>query len=691
MVYAALIGVVLVGIVLGYVLWTLRDVPDPGQTPTQARTVTIYDRTGQELAETNSEGRYYQNLSYSQMGKWAPVATMAAEDRNFYKHGPLDFTSIARATFHDLFRGGYEEGASTISQQVVTISVLNKSNRTVLRKLQEAILAIGLEHQYSKTQILTMYMNRVFYGHNAYGIGAASEVFFNKPADQLDPAQAAFLAGIINAPDLFDPAQRYELAKERQLYVLNGMVAMGALTQAQADQAAMENIQAELTMRPTTQESDAPAFVAYVLGQLDQKLGAAVAQSGSFNVYTTLDPNLQQIGDAAVSQGVGDLKGEGVNNGALVAADPSTGEILAWVGSADFNNAAIGGQFDVVSDGRRQPGSSFKPYVYEEALLEHKITLGSIVPDTPYNYPDGGPPVYDWDNSYDGNITAASALLMSRNVPAVKIGQMAGIPNVISFAHQMGVKSPLADVPSLAIGSSAISMLDNLQGYQVFANQGTQVPLTAITKITGPSGTTYFQVTPGKQAGIKQIITPAEAYLITSVLKNYPGYWGLGWEKNLAGKSGTTGGAALNVHPDAWMMGYNSKIVIATWAGNTYPGGSRPVEAFGTDVGSSMTRYFINHLPQSYNSTFQQPSGLVSGRTCGTGAVELFLPGTQNLNCSGQPAPKPSAKPTPTPTEAPTARPTVAPTPVPTPTPTPVIPTPVPTATPEAKPTPQGR
>jgi membrane peptidoglycan carboxypeptidase len=562
----------------------------------------------------------------------------------------------------------------------------------VLRKLQEAILAIGLEHQYTKTQILTMYLNRVFYGHNAYGIGAASEVFFNKPADQLDPAQAAFLAGIINAPDLFDPAQRYQLAKERQLYVLQGMVAMGELTPAQEKQAAAENIQAELTMRPTTEESDAPAFVAYVLGQLDQKLGAAVAQSGSFNVYTTLDPNLQQIADTAVSQGVADLKGEGVNNGALVAADPANGEILAWVGSADFNNAAIGGQFDVVSDGRRQPGSSFKPYVYEEALLEHKITLGTIVPDTPYNYPDGGPPLYDWDNEYDGNITAANALLMSRNIPAVKVGQIAGIPNVISFAHQMGVKSSLADVPSLAIGSSAISMLDNLQGYQVFANQGTQVPLTAITEITGPTGTPYYQVTPGKQAGIKQIITPAEAYLITSVLKNYPNYWGLGWEKNLAGKSGTTGGATLNVHPDAWMMGYNSKIVIASWAGNTYPGGSRPVSAFGTDVGSTMTRYFVNHLPQSYNSTFQEPSGLVSGRTCGTGAEELFLPGTQNVDCSGQPAPKPSptATPTPQPTGAPTVRPTVAPTPVPTPTPTP-IPTPQPTATPDPRTTPIGR
>ncbi|HYY88511.1 MAG TPA: transglycosylase domain-containing protein, partial [Chloroflexota bacterium] len=394
----ALLAVVLVvGSMLGYVLWTARDLPDPGTAPNFARSIQIYDRNGAQIANLSSSGAFYQQRKLDEIGPWAAKATLAAEDRTFYQHGPLDYGAIIRSAGRDAVKGGYTEGASTITQQVVTISVLNKADRTPLRKMQEVILATAMERKYSKDQILEMYLNRVFYGHNAYGIGAASKVFFDKDAKDLSPGQAAFLAGIVNGPGYYDPQTQYERAKSRQAYVLSGMVTMGALTQQQAQQAAQENIAAELKFTPLSTSSVAPHFASYIEGQLEDELGANAVQQGAFRVYTTLDSGLQQKATQAVQKGVASLKGDRVNNGTMLAADPKTGEMLAWVGSADYYNTQIGGQFDIVANGRRQPGSSFKPYTYEAALKDHKVNLSTVVPDTRYTYPGGDQPVLDWD------------------------------------------------------------------------------------------------------------------------------------------------------------------------------------------------------------------------------------------------------------------------------------------------------
>ena len=660
-----------------YVLWTLRDMPDPGQQPVMAGTVVVYDRNGQVIDQINAQGRYYKELSLKDMGKWGPIATMAAEDRTFYQHGPLDYTSLARSAAHDVLHASADQGGSTITQQLVKISVLTPQ-KSIFRKMQEALLATAMERRYSKDQILQMYLNRVGYGHNAYGLGGASTIFFGKNAADLDPAQAAFLAALINGPYLYDPAVRYDLAKQRQLYVLDGMVKMGALTSQEANQAAQENIKPELKFVQVFGSTIAPHFESYVLHQLESLVGPSRAQQGGFKITTTLDLGLQRQANAAVQQGVAKLKGDGVNNGMLLAANPQTGEILAWVGSADYGNQQIGGQFDLVHDGHRQPGSSFKPYVYEAALRDRKITLGSGIQDDPYSYPDGSP-LHDWDNRYEGTITARQALLRSRNIPAVEIGQKEGMQNVVNLAHQMGVSSDLRALPSTAIGASEITMMDNVQGYQVFANQGTKEPLMAISKITDASGNTIVDQSPGKQQGITQVLNPAESYLITDTLKEYQNYWNLGWNRQMAGKSGTTNDSS-NAHPDAWMMAYDPKIVVGTWAGNTSPTGGKSITAFGTNVGSTMTRQFINSLPSSYTAWFQQPSGLVHGNGCGGG--ELYLAGTQgDANCS---TPPPTPKPTPVPQQA-----TPTPTPIPTPSvvrPTPTLP--LPTIPPRSTPTP---
>jgi membrane peptidoglycan carboxypeptidase len=689
-----LLAVVLFGGTLTYVLWTLRDMPDPGKKPAFARSIEIYDRDGGEIAQVKDAAApgYYQELTLQQMGKWNPIAILAAEDKNFYNHGPIDWAAWIRAAGRDLLHGSLDEGGSTITQEVVNISVNNSAHqRSIFWKIQEAVLAQGLEQRYSKDQILEMYLNRVFYGHDAYGIGTASQVFFGMKADQLDAAEAAFLAGLVRGPAFYDPQTEYANAKDRQEYVLDQMVSMGKLTPQEAADAKKENIQAELRFQTPAVSNTAPHFVDYVIGSLESTLGASVVQGGDLKVYTTLDPTLQSQAMNSVRDGVASLASKGVNNGALLAADPTTGEILAYVGSADFNNQAIGGQFDVVAHGSRQPGSSYKPYVYEAALKDGKVTLASVVPDTRYDYPGSNTPVLDWDNSYEGNITVRQALVRSRNVPAVKVGQMEGMDNVNNLARSMGVTGNLPDDAPAAIGTASISVMANVQGYQVFANQGKLMPLMAVTKVVQDDNRVIFTPQPGQQSGQNQVLNPAQAYLITDVLKQYPSYWDLNWRPQMAGKSGTTGGSTLNQHPDAWMMAYNPKIVIGTWAAKTSADPTTPnlyTSAFGTDVGSTITRTFVNSLPASYQGWYTQPDGLVRG---GCGTNELFLAGTQGCGGGVQPpAPQSTSTPvpqtpvpqTPVPTQPPIGPTQVPTTPEPTPRPTP---TPRATASPAAR------
>lgn len=712
---ALLVVVILVGAVLGYTLFTLRNIPNPGDPPAFASPIRVLDRNGKLIGTIDQGGAVdYQALTLQQMGRLAPAATLAAEDRNFYHHGAFDYGAILRAAWHDLTSRSYLEGGSTITQQLVTISVLNKANRTPLRKLQEAILAQGMEQKYSKDQILQMYMNRVFYGHNAYGIGAAAEIFFGVPANQLTIGEAALLAAIINGPGEFDPVLNWPGARARQLYVLQGMVITGAITPAQEQQAAAENVRAELklnqtqTQTPSQDTSPAPSFMNYVYSQLESEFGASFVQQGGLTVTTTLDLNLQNLANQAVHQGVPSLSGFNVNNGALVAADPKTGQILAYTGSYSYTDAAINGQFDLVSQSYQQPGSSFKVYVYESALINHKITLASQIADEPYSYPGGGP-LYDWDDEYEGDITVRQALVRSRNIPAVEIGQKVGMQNVIDLAAKMGVTTtvggkPLQANPAAAIGTNAITMLENLQGYQVLADQGTKVPLTTILKVETRDGATY---TPPTQAPT-QVVTPAEAYLISSVLKGYDAQWGLGWNRTMAGKSGTPAlsstNGAVSQFPNGWMMAYNPNIVIATMGLNTGGSTTKYTTAYGTDIGSTITREFINSLPQSYDGWYSQPSGLQMGGNCPGIAPDYTLPGVQPSGCvysgdgngnggnggngsgngDGATNPTPAPHPaTPAPTPQPTPPPAVAtptPTPPPTPVPTPPVPTPQPTS-----------
>src|SRR5579859_3970442 len=360
--YLVFATVALIGMAGTYVAWTLRHMPDPGKDNVLANSLVVYDRNGKEIEQRNAKGQFYVQLKLAEMGKYGPAATLAAEDRDFYHHGAVRPESILRATVADVRSGAYVQGGSTITQQLVKIQLLTPQ-KSIFRKVQEVVLAEGLEARYSKDDILIMYLNRVYYGNGAYGLGAAAKTYYNKDARDLDPAQAAYLAGLIQAPSYYDPILHPDNAKARQGYVLDGMVKIGAITAADEVQAANENVTVK-AINTAFRQLQAPHFVDYVQAQAERILGGS--QPG-LKIYTTLDLGLQASAETAVKNAVARLGREGVNNGMLLAADPGTGQILAWVGSASYNNQDIGGNFDLVSQASRPPGSSFKPYVYEAA------------------------------------------------------------------------------------------------------------------------------------------------------------------------------------------------------------------------------------------------------------------------------------------------------------------------------------
>jgi membrane peptidoglycan carboxypeptidase len=312
----------------------------------------------------------------------------------------------------------------------------------------------------------------------------------------------------------------------------------------------------------------------------------------------------------------------------MLAVHPSTGEVLAWVGSSDYANDAIGGQFNIVLS-PQQPGSSFKPYVFAAALKDHTIGLCTTLQDRPTDF--GGYRPTDFDNRFMGPISARRALLLSRNVPAVEVAQQEGMDRVIALAHQMGVETPLDPNLATAIGASNVTMYDQVEAYGVFANQGRRVPLTAITRIEDSYGAVAFKQAPGTQPGQTAVLTPAEAYLVTDVLKDYQRQWGLGWNHQMAGKSGTTGSTDVG-HPDAWMMAYGPDVVVGAWAGSTGArGAGQPTTAYGTNVGSTISARFVNALPRQYRGWYSTtPAGLTHGR-----GGDLQLAGTQPTGCSG--------------------------------------------------------
>jgi penicillin-binding protein 1A len=657
---AALCGLAVAGLgtLVAYAALTLPSINAIGSA---TGTIRILDRHGNLLATVGHNGA--QAVPMDQIAPVMQKAIVAAEDRNFWSEGAFDPGRILKAAVVDAILRRPAQGASTITEQVAKEAFFGQNaNKSLLVKLREALLAQQLAGKYPKAQILDMYLNLTYFGHDAYGIQEAAERYFGKPASQLDLPEAALLAGLPQAPSAYDPDTNPQGAFNRMAYVLTAMVQVGDISGAQAqavdplnsdgsaNQAHQAAILQDLRNGRAPQIGPAPHFVQYVEDELPQLLqDEPSALQGDLTVTTTLDLGDQLKANQAVTQGLVAI-GHGANNAALLMMDPANGQILAWVGSANYSDPSIDGQADFVTLGGLQPGSSFKPYDYETGFIDGTITPSTTLQDTAQESRALGG-VQDWDRRYEGPITAATALLHSRNIPTEQAAQMIGMSKIAAFAHSLGVTTPISDNLSSAIGTSATSVLDQATGYSAFANGGHTVAPQTILSVTDTHGNVLW--TPADSpAAQSQVMTPQQAWTMTQILKRYAAYWGLDFRWPTAGKSGTT-----DAYLDAWYMTYTPSWVVATWVGNTDGAHNRqaPMDGvFGTTgPGQHIAVPFVNALPRP--APFQAPPGVT---------------------------PIPTPTPTPTPTSTPTASPSPTSTPTPTPAPPPTLGTPTPSPTP---------
>ena len=683
-------------LVLGTFAYAFATLPDPSKLDLTGGNVQIMDRKGNLIEQRNNQGVRVIPVKLSDISPNLQNATIAVEDKHFKQHHGVDWGRVIKAGIIDVIARRPSQGASTITEQLAKIAILQTPQKTILRKLREAMVATALESKYTKDQILQLYLNSIYYGHHATGVEAAAQVYFGKSAKDLTLGEASLLAGLPNGPTYFDPALHKDRALARQALVLDAMVNSGMITSTQAEQAKSEPLK---FVFKENRSSQAPHFVDYVFEQLESTYGASAINKGSLIVTTTLDLSLQKAAEQAVAVGQQKLGPLGADNGDFLAMDPKTGEILAMVGSADYLNNDIKGQFNVVT-ALRQPGSSFKPYAYEQAFKSHKLTMGNMLDDTSRHFANGQ--FHDFDFRDMGMITAHQALLLSRNIPALETMQAAGVDNVVNFAHDIGITNQLKSEVTTAIGSSEVRLLDHAVGYGVFASGGTRHDPVTVLEVKDKDGNTLDK--PNAPGG-KQVITAQEAYLITYILKDYSKQWNLGWNKPFAGKSGTT-----NNYRDAWMMAYSPNLVIGAWVGHTGPGNQDMNGVYGSMVGSSVIRDFINNgLTQAHFNveTFKRPDGLIDGPPCtsnanvspssspssspsaaatGSSAKELYLPGTE---CKAAPTPSPSPSPSSSPSDLLSPLPSILPSfpssPAPSASPS-GTPAPTPSASPAATP-----
>lgn len=555
------------------------------------QTTRIYDRNGVLLSEvTDPEMGWRTFVPFEDISPYLINATVSAEDSTFWSHYGVEPIAIIRGALI-IGSGDGSSGGSTITQQLARALYPEKVSAldiSLSRKIREAFIAVALDKQYSKQDIMTMYLNLIFYGQRSFGIEAASNTYFNKSAKDLDLAEASFLAGIPQAPSYFDPTVNFDQTKKRQEYVLNQMVKYDYITQEEADKA----LKQPLTIHDReTGAYQAPHFTGYVQQWIIDHYGEDALYNSGLNFYTTIDTNLQKRAEEIVANGVANIGVYNRNNGAAVGIRPWSGEILFMVGSANFNDAGIGGQVNYANS-LLQPGSSIKPFVYT-AAFEMGWNPGTVVFDTYLEVPNPGQAPYipnNYSMRFNGAVSVRKALAGSLNIPAVKAARYAGIKHVIDVTRRSGYVDSLPEDPdwyglALALGAGEVKLVEHTNAFATLANQGTFVPVHPLLKVTDSAGNTFYDVTKDPTVEHPQQAFAAEyAYQITSILTDNSARAYIFTEDNLFGntqselgrptaaKSGTTEG-----WKDLWTMGYTSDVAVGVWVGNT--------NAYGSAVG----------------------------------------------------------------------------------------------------------
>lgn len=644
-----LLGIILliVGVVLaisagslGYVI-IAGQLPPPSELRNRAstfETAQILDREGNllySLADPNLGNRTYVTLE--EIAPDLQNATIATEDERFYSNPGFDPISLVRAILQATQEQEPVAGTSTITQQLARALLLDeeeRTQRTFSRKVKEIILAAELFRTYPKDEILELYLNEINYGNRAYGIEAAAQTYFDKPAADLTLAEASLLAGLPQAPALWDPYTNPEGALARQRVVLGLMVSSGYITMDEAQAAIDESAPVVRNMQPPDITIRHPHFTVTVLQQLEEQFGAQAIYQGGLRVFTTLDPAVQRLAEDTLTSSRAEINAAGANNGALVAVQPQTGEILALVGSVDYNDETISGQVNMALS-PRQPGSAIKPLVYLSAF-EQGWTPSTLIWDVPTQFPDGVNPPYEpknYDDQFHGPLRIRPALGNSYNIPAVKALEFVGVCNFINNVQKVGLTtlqdqgcaengSPRDHGLSLALGGGEIPPVDMVGAFGVLANGGHYRPPFTISRIENRQGEVFFEHQPAGEAAI-QVVRPEHAYLLSSILSdNEARQPEFGPNNNLvvnghqvSAKTGTTGTISSDVR-DGWTIGYTPEIVTAVWVGNT---DNRPVgEAqSGYRMASPIwNRFMSGYLANRQPSGFERPPAIVDIEIC---------------------------------------------------------------------------
>jgi penicillin-binding protein 1C len=657
---------------------SLPSVSDLKQRASQFETTHILDRNGDilyEISDPTAGRRTYVPLKLISPNLVA--ATISTEDKDYYSHGGFDPLAILRAFWQNITSGETVSGASTITQQLARALLFTpeeRGQRSYLRKVREAILSSEIERRYSKDEILELYLNEIYYGNLSYGVEAAAETYFGESAGQLTLAEAAFLAGLPQAPSVYDIYTNQDVTMVRYQNVVMGMLALSTerhciivsnapdpvCVDGTAAAAAIKYIK-DHTFSPPTTIMRYPHWVQYIRTLLEDQFDAQTIYRSGFTVYTTLDPDLEDAAQQSVTTQVASLAEKHVTDGALVAIKPSTGEILAMVGSPDFYNDMNAGQINMAVSPTRQPGSSIKPFTYL-AAFEKGWTPSTLIWDVPSEFPPSGlpndpnPPYVpnNFDHKFHGPLTVRVALANSYNVPAVKALQYVGVyddpttpqkEGLIGMAERMGITSlTRADYGlSLTLGGGEVSLLQMTGGYAVIANSGLKIPPVAISKIVDFQGNVVFQYEP--PAG-EQVISPEHAFLMSSILSDNSArmpVFGPNSIVNLpfqvAVKTGTS-----NDSRDNWTLGFTPDLAIGVWVGNadyTPMENTTGITGAGPIWADFMT-YAINRLTGGNPSPFVRPAGVeqhtictVSGtqpsQWCPSQREEYFAPGQPPL------------------------------------------------------------
>jgi penicillin-binding protein 1C len=601
----------------------------------------IYDRTGQVLLYDIHQNVKRTDISFNEMGSNIKNATVAIEDASFYNNSGIKITSIIRATLSNLFHVGIGGGGSTITQQLVKNTLLT-SKKTIGRKIKEWILSLKIDRALPKEKILEAYLNEAPYGGTVYGVEEAAKTYFGKNAQDLDLAEAAYLAAMPQSPTTLSPyGKNKDKLDTRKNLVLSRMLDVKFISQADYNSAKNEVV----TFLPQAIGGiKAPHFVFFIKDYLEQKYGVGVVANGGLKVTTTLDYDLEQKGEQIVKDGaLQNEKDWNGGNASLVAIDPKTGQILTMLGSRDYFDKNIDGNFNVAT-AVRQPGSSFKPFIYATAFTKG-FTPDTVLFDLPtefqttcnaygkatagHNQKDCYMPD-DYDGKFRGPMSLRDALAQSINIVAVKLFYLAGLPDSLKTAESMGI-STLTDISryglTLVIGGGEVSLLDMTSAYGVFANNGTRNPYTGILKVEDQSGNILEEYSPNPRDVLSKNVALTLSDILSDNKARTPTFGANSplviTNKDVAVKTGTT-----NNNKDAWTIGYTPSIVVGVWAGNN---DNKPMKKGGSAVAGPIWHNFITEALKTLpNDKFEQPD-LSTDPTQVKPALRGFWQGNDNF------------------------------------------------------------